>query len=504
MKNFFSSFRRIQWKLTFSYTAVTVGTVIVLTTLVGVLSIMTENRSSLRVFNSYYWSKTVFQNNIPYLLEDPDLLQKWIERVQQSGFTITDFHTYTIDENFEYANTLVTGAPIYVLDPDLNLLAATPLDDPSAIGKPFAIREINGYSIRMILDAALTGSKDYHAQSLIFPDNTRLVAFPLRKNDDSPVSAIVIYLLKPLGFATPTSLETYTTFFFIMVFIMLVVSLPVGTLFGWAASRGLRNRLVTLSKTAQAWSQGDFTLSPHDSSGDEIGELSRSLAKMAEQLQTHMQMRNELARVEERNRLARDLHDTVKQQTYASRMQLFAAKSLLASDPQAAAEHIEIALQLNRETQQELKLIIDELRPAALQGKGLAQAISEYALRWQEHTHIPVGYTVNGERPLPLETEQVLFRVLQEALSNVARHAQAKKVDITLQITPQAAELVVADDGKGYDPAAVPPHCLGLNSMQQRLEEAHGSLTVETAPNAGVKLTAAVALEANTSTPSAV
>jgi NarL family two-component system sensor histidine kinase LiaS len=132
--------------------------------------------------------------------------------------------------------------------------------------------------------------------------------------------------------------------------------------------------------------------------------------------------------VEERNRLARDLHDTVKQQTYAARMQLTAAKNLLGSNGQAAAEHIEAALQLNRETQQELKLIIDELRPAALEGRGLAQALTEYAARWQEHTGIIVTTSISSERSLPFDVEQVLYRVLQEALANVARHAEADSV----------------------------------------------------------------------------
>ena len=96
-------------------------------------------------------------------------------------------------------------------------------------------------------------------------------------------------------------------------------------------------------------------------------------------------------------------------------MQLTAAKNLLVIQSQAAAEHIETALQLNRETQQELKLIIDELRPAALEGKGLAQALREYADRWQEHTGIQVETVISGERPLPLDVEQALYRVLQEA-----------------------------------------------------------------------------------------
>jgi NarL family two-component system sensor histidine kinase LiaS len=295
-------------------------------------------------------------------------------------------------------------------------------------------------------------------------------------------------------FATPTNLELYWSFFLLMMFTLFLVALPVGAVFGWLVSRGLRQRLVTLSAASQAWSRGDFSVSPRDSSGDEIGELTRNLKGMAEQLQTLLHTNDELARMEERNRLARDLHDTVKQQTYAARMQLTAARNLLSSDSTAAAGHIDTALQLNRETQQELKLIIDELRPAALEGKGLAQALRDYAIRWQEHTGIQVTTTISGERSLPLEVEQALYRVLQESLSNVARHAEADSVGLSLNTTPTAVTLVVADDGRGFDVNHIASSSYGLTGMRARLNEVGGTLEVESTLSAGTTVTAEVQL----------
>jgi NarL family two-component system sensor histidine kinase LiaS len=173
-------------------------------------------------------------------------------------------------------------------------------------------------------------------------------------------------------------------------------------------------------------------------------------------------------------------------------MQLSAAKNLLPSDSAAAAEHLEAALQLNRETQQELKLIIDELRPAALEGRGLAQALAETVARWQEHTGIQVQTTVSGERALPLEVEQALYRVLQESLANIARHSEAEQVQVGLAMTPNAVTLTVADNGRGFEPAAVTPNSLGLTGMKQRLAEVGGKLTVETRLGGGTTVTAAV------------
>ncbi len=493
MKTIFKFFSRLQWKLTFSYAFVTISTVIVLAALAVGLALYLESRSTSRTWDSFYWSKTAMQDNIPQLLDDPEALQGWLERVHAVGFFEADLRSYSVRESLDYANTYITGTPIYLLDPNLNVITSAPADD-SLKGKPFPSRLINGLNVAAILEAAQTGDKNYYAQSLSQPDGSRIVAFPLRKSDDAPVVAIVLYQVRPFTFATPTNLEIYSTFFLIMTFVVLAVSLPVGAVFGWLASRGLRKRLVTLAAAAQAWSTGDFSIVPSDKSGDEIGELTRALNRMAEQLQTHLTTREELTRIEERNRLARDLHDTVKQQTYAARMQLSAAKNLLTSDPTAAAEHLNAALQLNRETQQELQLIIEELRPPALEGRGLAPALREYAERWQEHTGIKVEIAITGERSLPLDVEQTLYRVLQESLSNIARHAEADSVTLTLSMDTDKVTLVIADNGCGFEPAAVSTNSLGINGMKSRLAEIGGALTVETALGVGTKVIAEVKL----------
>ena len=273
---------------------------------------------------------------------------------------------------------------------------------------------------------------------------------------------------------------------FSMVILLAVIGAAILLLAIVLISRSITRPLRALAFATQHVSRGKFDVPlPAITTKDEIGELTRNLNNMAEQLQTLLHTRDELARIEERNRLARDLHDTVKQQTYAARMQLSAAKNMIGSNPNAAAEHIESALQLNRETQQELKLIIDELRPAALEGKGLAQALSEYAERWQEHTGIKVTTTISGGRALPLDVEQALYRVVQESLSNVARHAEADRVGLNLSLTPDKVTLVIVDNGRGFEPNGVSSASLGLASMKQRLAEVGGTLNVESTLGVG-------------------
>src|SRR5512133_2744291 len=216
----FNFFRRLQWKLTLSYTAVTIGTILVLGALVAGVALYTESQVTTRVYDSFYWSKTAFQDNIPYLVKDRAELQKWLERIQKKGFAWTDFQSYTVRESLDYANALVESTePIYVLDTDLNLIAAAPLDRPTDIGKPFKARRADGLWMESIIEAALVGDKNYTAQSYTLPDGSYVVAFPLRKTDANPVAAIVLYTLKPVAFATPTNLSIYTTFFIILAFI---------------------------------------------------------------------------------------------------------------------------------------------------------------------------------------------------------------------------------------------------------------------------------------------
>lgn len=134
----FPFFRRLQWKLTLSYAVVTSGTVIILVMLLIGFVLLTEMSHSNRTFSSFYWSKTAFQDNIPYLLDDPEAMEAWLSRVQTEGFDWNDIQSYTVRETLDYANAFRTGAPVYVLDPDLNLIAAIPPLDGDLAGAPFA------------------------------------------------------------------------------------------------------------------------------------------------------------------------------------------------------------------------------------------------------------------------------------------------------------------------------------------------------------------------------
>jgi NarL family two-component system sensor histidine kinase LiaS len=263
-----------------------------------------------------------------------------------------------------------------------------------------------------------------------------------------------------------------------------------GAVFGYLTARWMTRRLRSLAAAAETWGQGDFSSFVHASSVDEIGQLGRQLNRMAEQLQNLLQTREELAALEERNRLARDLHDSVKQQVFAATMTLGAVEALWERDPAAARQKLAEALALSRQAQQELAGLIHELRPVALEGKGLAPALQEYAERWSRQTGIATQVIVQGEETLPLEAERTCFRVAQEALANVARHSGASHVQITLDSTGPGHTLRVIDDGCGFDLPSAEDQGLGLRSMRERVEALGGQLVVNSAPGRGTRVTA--------------
>ena len=277
--------------------------------------------------------------------------------------------------------------------------------------------------------------------------------------------------------------------------IMLVPSMLVGALFGQITTRWLDDRLAAVGRVTRAWQAGDFRPRVIDSTGDEITELSDRLNEMAGKLQALVETQHELAALEVRNRLARDLHDTVKQETLAASLQIATARAHLDKDPQAASQALQEAGHLVHQVQQELVGLIWELRPAALRGRGLPAALAEFASSWARQTGIPVEVELSACAAISEPAEEALYRIAQEALANVARHGQAAHLEIQINDSQGLVVLRIHDDGIGFDPSLQAEAGLGLRTMRQRAESAGGSLSVESSPSQGTTVWARVPLK---------
>lgn len=219
-------------------------------------------------------------------------------------------------------------------------------------------------------------------------------------------------------------------------------------------------------------------------------KVARSLNSMAAQLQGLMQARKELGFLEERHRLARELHDSVKQQVFALAMQLGSARACLPQDPQRAETHLARAAELAHQVQAELAGLIQALRPLRVQKQGLARALQALAGEWSLQTGVAVEIQVQEVGGLPPRVEQAFFRVAQEALANVACHSGARAVSLSLTREGRQVRLRVAGGGSGFDPEAAQAKGMRLRNMRERIEEVGGSLVIDTAVGRGTRLRA--------------
>ncbi len=207
----------------------------------------------------------------------------------------------------------------------------------------------------------------------------------------------------------------------------------------------------------------------------------------------------QLGAAEERNRLAREIHDTLAQGLAAIVLQLEAADALAESPNTDERVHQAIAraLALTRANLEEARRSVLDLRAAPLEGRTLAQALEALACDLAASSGMEITFEATGaSQPLPVRIEVGIYRIVQEALTNIARHAEARRASIRLVTTPERVTCTIRDDGKGFDPKRVPQGRYGLIGLRERARLLGGRLHLESAPRAGTRVEVVVPLEA--------
>jgi signal transduction histidine kinase len=221
-----------------------------------------------------------------------------------------------------------------------------------------------------------------------------------------------------------------------------------------------------------------------------IEALAAHAAIAIENARLHERSR-ELSTVEERKRLARELHDSVTQTLFSVSLTAEAAATLLDSDPDRAKAELEQLRELARGAMEEMRALIFELRPAELEADGLVPALRKHVevLRRIYEPHIELA--VDGEWRLDPALEKGVLRIAQEALGNALKHAGAARIDVAVRMPDGRVELAVSDDGRGFDPveAQARSRRLGLVSMRERAEELGGALRIDSGPGRGTTVT---------------
>jgi signal transduction histidine kinase len=231
--------------------------------------------------------------------------------------------------------------------------------------------------------------------------------------------------------------------------------------------------------------KGEFT----DADQELIEALAAHAAIAIENARLYERSR-ELSTIEERKRLASDLHDSVAQKVFSLSLSAQAAAMLVDTDPGRAKEELLHVEALARAASEEMRAAIFELRPAELEADGLATALRKHAEVLRRLHSQAIDVHVTGERRLPPDLEKCLFRIAQEALTNALKHGSAKSIRVDLELVDSRVSLGVSDDGAGFDPETARARSgrLGLVSMQERAESVGGTLTISSRPGEGTRV----------------
>ncbi len=425
--------------------------------------------------------ETSFSPTLRYLLEQSPPDQEGIANLLESVGSITD---NTVPLSFD-----ATGEML-VIGRDRTLLGARPSDlmGNEAIGRLVDTQLLPGLADP--LQAALAGSGDVD-QLYTRPGSAEKVVMvvPIWDINNEQVLGAFVGIED-----SPTVIKFVADALPILIISLLSFTLfagLIGTAYGYFAANEPVKQLERLSHATIAWSQGDFSARVEESTGDEFGQLAGRLNNMAQQLAQLIETRRDLAVMDERNRLARELHDSAKQLAFAASAQLGGVRSLLQRNPAEAVNHLAETERLLDQLRRELTSMILELRPPALTGEGLDAALRNYLTEWQRHNDIETQLHLQDVRSLPLETQQSLFRILQESLANVARHSKARNITVTLVFSPDDVTMKVKDDGCGFDVNSVPGG-FGLSSMKQRAEALDGLLTVSSSAGQGTTISCTI------------
>ena len=214
------------------------------------------------------------------------------------------------------------------------------------------------------------------------------------------------------------------------------------------------------------------------------------------QLQSYTAQAEELAVLEERNRLARNLHDSVTQTIFSMRLTAEAARMLLEREPARVEVELDKLQTLAKSALGEMRSLIFELRPTAVTEMGLIPALRRHIMTLERQYGLTVDLQVSGEPRLPEREAQRLFRISQEALNNIIKHAGTDKACLRLRFDDERVSLQVEDQGIGYDPEAlemVEDH-MGLAGLQERVDAMGGQLIIASQPGQGTRVMVEVTL----------
>ncbi|MBM7616357.1 sensor histidine kinase [Alkaliphilus hydrothermalis] len=282
---------------------------------------------------------------------------------------------------------------------------------------------------------------------------------------------------------------------FTCVFTAFLFSLPFG--------RGLKEELLKVEEAHEAVSRGRINLRLPQESYREINQINHQFNCMAEytekQVESLQRLVNEnkllvknaeeTASIDERKKIARELHDAVSQQLFATSITLGAIKNLLTQNPTEAIKYFEKVEVMVHTAQQELRALIMHLRPVSLKGFSLTVGLDKFLKELDDkNKNVNIRWEIEDVANLSEGVEDNLFRVIQEGVSNVLRHSKATTLMIRLYVRNRVLSIIIEDNGVGFDSKKDNLSSYGIDSMKERVADVGGRLDLLSYPNKGTRV----------------
>ncbi|MBE0669943.1 MAG: HAMP domain-containing protein [Anaerolineales bacterium] len=270
----------------------------------------------------------------------------------------------------------------------------------------------------------------------------------------------------------------------------------------WLSQSFLARPIAQMLNGVRAITSGDLNVSVPVAANDELGELATSFNQMTNELNrrtnelaqtsAELQLKDtqvKVAALEERQRLARELHDSVSQALYGIALGARTAQTQLERDPAKLAEPLDYILSLAEAGLSEMRALIFELRPESLKNEGLVAALTKQSDALRARYKLDVVTRFDSEPEISLEAKEALYRITQEAMHNVVKHAHATHVELTLEERVGKLTLEIHDNGKGFDTNREFPGHLGIKSMPERAAQIGAQFRIQSQTGEGTTIT---------------
>lgn len=468
---------RFQWRLTLMYVIVSVLTVLMIQVVVSFYQIYV-----------YVYSPVMLENLLGEMSEAEPVASGYFAggaNVKVDVVGLTRFlDQRKLDEEYPGARQMHGYEPpgktyIVIARPDGSILAATP--DMEPFPPPVKLDSFCTSEEQSLVEGARKGIKSARRTG------SRIVAAaPIHRE-----GAIVALAFVRTGkhYTLANALRGSVASLLTNGVITSIGGIVVGGLFGYGTSRSWNRRLQKIAVAAEQWASGELQATAPETPADEFGMLGRRLNRMAAELEQVISLRRQVAVLEERQRITRDLHDTVKQQAFAASMLIGSAQARLENgDTAGVRSALEQAGDLAHRMQEELRSILKEYRAAI--SLPLPETLKRLTSDWEMQAGISIRLAAKpASADLTPAISEAISHIVQEALANACRHSGASEVTVTLEREAEDWHLCIADNGNGFDLGSGRGAGIGLNTMRERAEDLpHGRFEIHSAPGGGTRI----------------